>query len=116
MPKRKSFRMAWLPALAAACLVSLSVQAPAMAADACKGTFEQELSKLGVSQSDIKDMRIASITSAAAGAGSPYVVGHEAWINLKSCKGNLVLRTSPGCNYLGAYTTRQCQLPGVPQY
>ena len=116
MPKRKRFRTAWLPALVAACLVSLSFQAPATAAEACKATFDRELSKLGISQSDIKSMRIASITSAAAGAGSPYVIGQEAWIGLKSCKGSVVLRTTRGCTYLGAYTTRECQIPGVPQY
>ena len=116
MPKRKQLRLASLSALTAAGLIGLALPAPAMAAKPCMGTFEEQLSRLGVSQSDVESMTVMSNANSSGGAGGPYAVSHDAWVRLKTCQGYLVLRTSATCTYLGAYTTRDCQVSGVPQY
>lgn len=42
------------------------------------------------------------------------LAGYTAWIDMKSCKGNLALRFDNVCRQTSAFTSGECQLPAVP--
>ena len=44
------------------------------------------------------------------------VLGHNAWIELKSCQGRLILRFGEACVLEQAYTVGSCRLPRVSHH
>lgn len=42
------------------------------------------------------------------------LAGYTAWVDMKSCKGNLALRFDTVCRQTSAFTSGDCQLPAMP--
>ena len=100
--------------LAAIGLLGILLNATPAAAN-CMDTFMAKLSEMGVAESDIQSMSVATVRNASAGAGS-RVRGYQAWSRLNSCDGYVVVSVSSMCTYRDAHTTGTCRLDGMPTY
>ena len=102
---------------AALCLAgSLALSAPAGAQYfypevPCDRTVPERLSALGVGPADIEK----SLTEEIWGFSDLGDVfrGWTVWMDLKSCKGQLVVRLSTTCAVTTVYTTGACSLKGA---
>ncbi len=81
---------------------------------ACRSEAEDELRKLGLGPDDVKKMSI--VTLRKSGRGTQVVQGHQVWVALVSCSGDLVIELRPHCTLKQAYTRGDCRVPGVKSY
>ncbi len=91
--------------------LSLVISAPAHAARSpCKATVVERLKDLNVDPLDISKITYVARRNSMRGGGGP-VIGFEAWVSLRSCKGNLVVKLSRNCRIRKVYGRGECE-PG----
>jgi len=105
----------------AAFMLSLSVSAGAQnfyAAVPCGDAVPDKLAALGVKPDSISQ----SMTEEEWGSHRSAINedkdvdvfrGYTVWMDMKSCKGRVVMRLSPTCVVRTVYTTGACRIPGV---
>lgn len=102
-----------IAAMAAVC-VALSAPAgtPAEAArEPCEATVTERLNRLNVDRSDIRNIHYVAIRRGGRDGGR--LAGFEAWVGLRSCKGNLVIEMSRHCRVRQVYGRGACDLGGA---
>ena len=77
----------------------------------CVPETRDYLAGLGLSESEIDSVEI--ITQQRSGRSGLAIESHQAWVKLKSCRGDLVLELRPHCHLIQAYTRGDCQVAGV---
>ena len=80
-------------------------------AHACTEQAVKRLGELGVGKSAVTQVWIYRESTQEGG-----LQGYKAWARLKSCKGYAVIDMDSHCRPFQAYTTRDCAIPGVPNY
>lgn len=86
----------------------------AMAAPhSCDKQTNAKLAQLGVAASQIKTKSFIEVRD---GSVADRLQGYEAWIELDSCQGNLVLEMSPECEIQETYTKGACKIEGLKSY
>lgn len=80
----------------------------------CRAETQSHLADIGVFQKEID--KIAIVTQQRSGRSGQAIEGHQAWVKLKACSGDLVLELRPHCSLIQAYTRGDCQVPGVKSY
>lgn len=80
----------------------------------CNAAVEEQLSQLNIEPADIAD--ISYLRRVAGRRGGDRIIGHDAWINLKSCEGALIVALSRNCRVEQVYTRNKCKFPGVDSY
>ena len=93
----------------------LALNAPVLAAPhRCAGAVIDALGEHGITPEQIK--RTVFIDETDGGQGRSPVVGYEAWIDMKSCKGTLVAKMDRHCGIWEIYTKAACDVPGLKNY
>ena len=91
--------------------VGLMISAPADAArNPCEATVAERLERLNVDPSDIR--RIDYVPVRRFSRDNTRVIGFEAWVSLRSCRGNLVVNMSRHCRIRQVYGRGECELRG----
>ncbi len=81
----------------------------------CDSVVDQQLDRLNVDRADIEKL----FYTRQYGRGisdDTVVVGVDAWVRFKSCKGYLVIDMTRQCHVRQAYTRGQCRVPGVKSF
>ncbi len=87
------------------------ISAPADAArNLCEATVAERLERLNVDPSDIR--RIDYVPVHRSRRDNTRVIGFEAWVSLRSCRGNLVINLSKRCRIRDVYGRGECELGG----
>ena len=74
----------------------------------CEAIVAERLDRLNVDPSDIR--KIHHMAAHAANRESARKTGYEAWVSLRSCKGNLVVKMSLRCKIRDVYGHGDCEL------
>ena len=91
--------------------LGLMIGAPADAArNPCEATVAERLERLNVDPSDIR--RIDYVPVRRSSRDNTRVIGFEAWVSLRSCRGNLVINLSKRCRIRDVYGRGECELGG----
>ncbi len=85
--------------------------ATASGANACTEQVVKWLSALGVAKSAILEVSVYRESTQEGG-----LQGYNAWASLKGCDGYAVVDMDTRCRPFQVYTTRDCQIQGVPRY
>ena len=82
----------------------------------CGAAVDGELQKLGVARDNVEE--ITYVEQHFSGRSSPSSVsrGVSAWVQMKSCRGQIVVEMGPNCSVYSRYTKGQCQVSGLPTY
>ena len=91
--------------------VALGLGATAKAAippPACKPVVEAELAKRGIDKSDIRAVSVEE--NRGGGEGGGFLIGYSAWVQLKSCKGAIVVDLSTECDLEQTYAQGACKV------
>ena len=87
------------------------IGAPAEAArNPCEATVAERLERLNVDPSDIR--RIDYVPVYRSRRDNTQLIGFEAWVSLRSCRGNLVVKMSRQCRIRQVYGRGECELGG----
>ena len=90
--------------------LGLMIGAPADAArNPCKATVAERLERLNVDPSDIRKIDYVAVRGNREGG---QLIGFEAWVSLRSCRGNLVVNMSRHCRIRQVYGRGECELSG----
>ena len=81
----------------------------------CESVVDQQLDRLNVDRADIEKLFYTRQYRTKRGDNT-VVVGVDAWVRFKSCKGYLVIDMTNHCHVRQAYTRGQCRLPGVKSF
>ena len=92
--------------------LSLTIGSGGPAERACGQQVEQELASLGLGQDEVRSIAYLEVTK--GGRSGRATVGYQAFVNLKSCRGELVIDMTPSCLVRQRYGRHECHLPGVP--
>lgn len=94
--------------------VGLLTAAPAIAdSGPCKTVAAKHLESLGIDAEDIEDIAMIRIlTNPEFGS----IRELQAWINLKSCRGNLVIKLTPFCRVKEVYTRGGCRFDKIRHF
>ena len=93
----------------------LALNAPVLAAPHhCPGAVMDALGKHGVASEHI--IRTVFIDEKSDGQGRSIVIGYEAWVDLKTCKGTLVAKMDRCSDIWEIYSRRACDFPGLKNY
>ena len=79
----------------------------------CVSVVDQQLDRLNVDRADIEKLFYTRKYRSSRGSDDSVVVGVDAWVRFKSCKGYLVIDMNNRCQIRQAYTRGQCRIPGV---
>lgn len=81
----------------------------------CARKAKMHMTTLPLPPDDLKSMRIIESfsTSDNTNAGN---AGIDAWIQLKSCPGWLIVNMSSACFIRQSYTRGECHIEGLPNY
>ena len=101
-------------AIIAASLVLVSASAAAGSYPQCEDAVGELLATLGVDPADIRG--IAYVPVLAGGRGGTSLVAVQAWVDLKSCSGSVVVETNLRCRVKKAYTRGECRIPDLKAY
>lgn len=94
-----------------AAVIAQSTFSCAVARARCDENAEQKARALGVPPSDVVKITV----HAERGTELP-LQGYKAWVSLRNCRGYLVVNLDDQCSPVDAYTTRDCEISGVPNY
>ena len=98
-------------------LVGLAVALAAPAAVAsehfCRPVVEREIDRVHLDRADIRKIFIIKKLVSTNGGEDSRVVGYNAWVDLKSCRGSMVVRLYRNCRVITVYTRHECRVPGV---
>ena len=105
-----------LRTLAFLSLVAAVSAAPGNPADAarrssCNAVVASRLAEIGVDKADIEKMFYMRQTQSRS--DDEVVVGYNAWVDLKSCAGSVVIDLDTSCRIRQVYTRGQCTVPGL---
>ena len=90
--------------------LGLMIGAPAEAArNPCEATVAERLERLNVDPSDIRKIDYVAVRSNREGG---RLIGFEAWVSLRSCRGNLVVNMSRRCRIRDVYGRGECEVGG----
>lgn len=88
--------------------------APAAAAT-CETVVKEELKQLKADPTDVaKVVYLPRLETRRD--GTDRILGYDAWVNLKSCEGALIVAMSRLCQVQQVYTRNNCKFPGVTSY
>ena len=91
--------------------LGLMIGAPAEAArNPCEATVAERLERLNVDPSDIRRIDYVPVRRLSREGGR--LIGFEAWVSLRSCRGNLVVNMSRHCRIRQVYGRGECELGG----
>ena len=99
---------------AIAALLALVLATPAAAQTAteggspCKATVEKQLAEWQIPDDEVANISYIKKWSGAHREGGSHVMGVNAWISLKSCRGELVVDMNKGCEKIQAYAQGDC--------
>ncbi len=102
-------------------LVMASVMAPATAAFArgggqCMATVEAALDKYNIDKSTVEKVSFTTIMNGGGRGGGGYIETRKGWVRFNHCKGSLVVKMSPNCDFEEVYTQYGCTFPGIKHY
>jgi len=80
----------------------------------CDSAVKEQLSLLNILPADVAEISYLPRTSGRR--GGDRIIGYDAWINLKSCKGSLIVAFSRNCGVQQVYARNKCEFPGVASY
>ena len=83
----------------------------ARAQEYCAPVVIKQLRQLGVGSERVKEIIYANTYS---GGENAEVVAIHAWVQLRSCNGQLVVEMTTGCHIIQNFTRKECRLQGVP--
>ena len=110
MPRRFP-RSAVIPAAFA---LTLAAGIGSAAAYECEQQVTQTLQERGISQSDVKSVKVARRSGGAKSAG---IYSLDAWVRLNSCSnGAVVVNMTKYCMVQSSYTTGDCSVTSMPSY
>jgi len=87
---------------------------PALAADnACEAAVSERLARMNIDSGDVRSTGLAARIGTRRGGS---VTGYDAWVNLKSCRGSIVLHLNRRCRVKDVYSKGECKFPDLPHY
>ena len=86
----------------------------AYADDRCAGQIDEEISRFNLTDKTVSKIEIVEIYEGHM--DSAAIEYYEGWVSFKECKGNLVIRMGRSCLFDTAYTTTECNIPGLKKY
>ncbi len=92
--------------------LSLTIGSGGSAERQCGQQVEQELARLGLGPDQVRSISFLEVTK--GGRSGRAAIGYEAFVNLKSCRGALVIDMTTSCRVRQRYTRHECHLPGLP--
>ena len=102
-------------ALATLALMLATLMPPAVSAASgpCQAAVSEHLERLGIKLADVRKVSLQARRQSTRNGGT--VIGFDAWVDLKTCEGSLVLRMTRSCRVQQAYGRGACEIPGQPQ-
>ncbi len=79
----------------------------------CESVVDQQLDRLNVDRADIKKLFYTEQSRSFNRGEDTVVVGVDAWVQFKSCKGYLVIDMTNRCRVRQVYTRGQCKILGI---
>lgn len=107
-------KVAALMGLAAASLAAMPAEA-ANRAGRCEPAVESELNRLNVDPGRVGDISL-QIRSYNNREDNTRVSGVLGWVELRDCRGRLVVDMTPRCRVKQSYTTGACTVSGLRQF
>lgn len=93
----------------------LAFSSPTLAAPhRCAGPIANAAAKGGIAPAQIKRTVFVDVTD--GGRDGAFVVGYEAWIDMKSCKGTIVAKMTLQCEIEETYSRGACDFPGLKNF
>ena len=99
--------------LLGACLLSGGLQAADTERCARKATMH--LTSLPIAADDVKSVRLIE-SIGVSDRSSSRDTGIDAWVQLKSCRGFVIINMSNACFIRQSYTRGECRVEGLPSY
>ncbi len=92
----------------------LGLAGPALAQDhPCAGAVSARMTELGITTAQIKRTVFIDVTDNGC---CNFIVGYEAWVDLKQCKGSVVSKLSRRCEVEESYSRGACDIKGLRNY
>ncbi|MDJ0896720.1 MAG: hypothetical protein QNJ92_16365 [Alphaproteobacteria bacterium] len=88
--------------------VPMLISPTAALAKSCKAAVFEELERLGITRDDITEARLYPVVQPNVGGGR--LIGWEAWIERKSCDGQIVINLRTSCNVRDTYGRGDCKV------
>ncbi len=108
-----------IPIVAGAALAVATLLAmPALASgrhDRCEPAVDEEISRLPVDPERVGAISL-QVRSYNNRQDNTRVSGILGWVELRDCRGRLVVDMTPRCRVKQSYTTGSCTVPGVPAF
>lgn len=103
------------------CIVAVAVLGSVNSAHAekelsCKATIESVLEKYEIEESNIRKMYVINQYTGGGAGGGGWLEYRNGWVDLKSCKGSLVVKMDPDCDIEEVFTRYGCKIPGLKKY
>ena len=74
----------------------------------CKGPVADHLKHLNVDEKDVTKIGVLPVKTRKG-----KLLGHRAWVSLKSCRGSLVINLTVHCKVIDEYTRGECTMDGL---
>jgi len=75
----------------------------------CQAEARRELARLGIPETDIRDLNVSSLVS---GSFAPRITQYQGWARLSSCPGSVVVVMDDSCRPMSYFTRGGCNVPG----
>lgn len=103
------------PTILLAAALTLATAFPAAARfGQCLPEVEQTLAELKIDKSTIK--KISILARRRTGQSVNTIIGYDATVSFKSCRGHLAIDMNRVCHVKQVYSRNECRFPGVPAY
>lgn len=79
----------------------------------CADAVAAKMTQLNVPPAQIVRTTFVNVTD---GGCCEQLIGYEAWVDLKQCRGSVVLKLSLQCGIEEAYSRGACDIPGLKNY
>lgn len=80
----------------------------------CLPSVEQTLAKLKIDDSSVN--KISVFARRQPGQSVNTVIGYDATVSFKNCRGHLAIDMNRACQVRQVYSKNECSFPGVPAY
>ena len=106
--------LALLTGIALVLAAGFPATAPALAdTGPCQSVAAERLESLGIAATEVKDISMIEILdNPEFGSTSEW----QAWAELQSCPGNVVIKLTPICRIKEAYTRGDCRVENIAHY